>query len=122
MRFATSLAILFLAVTAQAGIAQPEKPFALTERADNDNLVPLLDKKNEQGLEKRACSYNGCKCNSRGKQLTVCGNCVWRNNNTYVVTSMRVNNHSFECSPNGNCCDYGYAKDCGSASARCIIN
>ncbi|EUC33383.1 hypothetical protein COCVIDRAFT_49543, partial [Bipolaris victoriae FI3] len=70
-------------------------------------------------LGKRACSYNGCKCNSRGKQLTVCGNCVWSDNNAYVVTTKRVSTHIFECAPNGNCCDYGKASDCGSASARC---
>ncbi|KAK0639792.1 hypothetical protein B0T16DRAFT_298056, partial [Cercophora newfieldiana] len=62
---------------------------------------------------KRDCDYNGCKCASRGKQLTVCGNCRWLNNNTWVVTEKRVANHIFECSPTGRCCDYGYATDCG---------
>src|SRR4051794_19209465 len=64
-------------------------------------------------LLKRDCTYNGCRCSSRGKQLTVCGNCKWLNNNTWVVTEKRVANHIFECSPTGKCCDYGYATDCG---------
>ncbi|KAK4450890.1 hypothetical protein QBC34DRAFT_348433 [Podospora aff. communis PSN243] len=74
-------------------------------------------------LSKRDCEYNGCRCASRGKQLTVCGNCRWLNNNTWVVTEKRVADHIFECSPTGRCCDYGYATDCGKKdkTPRCII-
>ncbi|KAK1566279.1 uncharacterized protein LY79DRAFT_572350 [Colletotrichum navitas] len=122
MRFAPVLPLVFLAVTAQAGVSQQAEPYALAERTDNDELVTLLDKKEELGLEKRACSYNGCKCNSRGKQLTVCGNCVWSDNGAYVVTTKRVSDHIFECSPDGRCCSYGYAKDCGGSGARCRVN
>ncbi|KAK2046006.1 hypothetical protein LZ31DRAFT_552719 [Colletotrichum somersetense] len=122
MRFATVLSILFLAVTAQAGVSQQPEPYALAERAESDELVASLDKKEELGLERRACSYNGCKCNSRGRQLTVCGNCVWSDNGAYVVTTKRVSNHIFECSPSGNCCSYGYATDCGGSGARCRVN
>ncbi|KAK4463928.1 hypothetical protein QBC42DRAFT_57507 [Cladorrhinum samala] len=86
--------------------------------------VPFVEPEVEEAanLTKRACSYNGCKCNSRKKQLTVCGNCVWSDNGAYVVTTKRKADHIFECSPSGNCCDYGYASDCGSASARCKVN
>ncbi|KAK2019183.1 hypothetical protein LZ32DRAFT_598715 [Colletotrichum eremochloae] len=122
MRFATVLSLFFLAMTARAGVPQQAEPYALAERADSDELMALLERKEELGLEKRACSYNGCKCNSRGRQLTVCGNCVWSDNGAYVVTTKRVSNHIFECSPSGGCCSYGYASDCGSSGARCRVN
>ncbi|KAK4200986.1 hypothetical protein QBC40DRAFT_172615, partial [Triangularia verruculosa] len=73
-------------------------------------------------LTKRACSYNGCKCDSRGRQLTVCSNCYWTVDGKWAVTRKRVSNHIYECSPSGNCCDYGYARDCGTSTARCRIN
>ncbi|GJC89192.1 hypothetical protein ColLi_12030 [Colletotrichum liriopes] len=122
MRFTAVVTLMFLAATTQAGVSQPAEPYALAERADSDELVPLSEKREELSLEKRACNYNGCKCNSRGKQLTVCGNCVWSDNGAYVVTTKRVSNHIFECSPSGNCCSYGYATDCGGSGARCRVN
>jgi hypothetical protein len=48
-----------------------------------------------------------------------CGNCVWSDGSGYIITAKRVDNHVYECSPTGNCCDYGYATDCGSSTARC---
>ncbi|KAK1709416.1 hypothetical protein CaCOL14_005535 [Colletotrichum acutatum] len=122
MRFATSLTIFFLAAAAQASVAQQDEPYAIAARADTDEPVATLEKKEETGLEKRACNYNGCKCDSKNKQLTVCGNCVWSRDRGYVVTSKRIANHIYECSPSGRCCDYGVAHDCGSLSARCIVN
>ncbi|EEY18578.1 conserved hypothetical protein [Verticillium alfalfae VaMs.102] len=72
-------------------------------------------------LEKRACKYNGCKCNSRGKQFRSCGNCVWTDNGAWVIKKKRVKNHIYECAPDGGCCDYGPAKDCGKSTARCYV-
>ncbi|TPX07710.1 uncharacterized protein E0L32_010606 [Thyridium curvatum] len=70
---------------------------------------------------KRACNANGCRCSTKHKlkQGQYCGNCVWSNGDGYIITKKRVNNHVYECSPNGDCCDYGVAKDCGSGTARC---
>ncbi|KAJ0162089.1 hypothetical protein CTA2_5131 [Colletotrichum tanaceti] len=105
MRLTAALTLVFLAATAHAGVSQAAEPYALAERADSDELVPMLEKKEEPGLEKRACNYNGCKCKP-----------------AYVVTTKRVSNHIFECSPSGNCCSYGYASDCGGSGARCRVN
>ncbi|SPO06052.1 uncharacterized protein DNG_08741 [Cephalotrichum gorgonifer] len=117
MRFTTAVSVLLLTLNVEAVAIPEESDFSLAPSLETRDISPATPL-----LEKRACSYNGCKCNSRGKQLTVCGNCVWTSTGKYVVTSKRVNNHIFECSPSGNCCDYGYAKDCGSGSARCKIN
>ncbi|KAL8282774.1 hypothetical protein RB597_010154 [Gaeumannomyces tritici] len=76
-------------------------------------------------MVKRACDYSvNCKCDSRGKQLTVCGNCRWNSGSgPYVVTRNRKLNHIYECSKDGTkCCSYGPANDCGTSGARCIIN
>lgn len=120
MQFSISFALLVLAVAAE--------PVAVKRDTESLSVEPIAEPLSVElaaepfPLGKRACSYNGCKCNSRGKQLTVCGNCVWSDNNAYVVTTKRVSTHIFECAPNGNCCDYGKASDCGSASARCKVN
>jgi hypothetical protein len=104
--------------------ATPTKP----EDAPSINLLSFSQNPQHApypgiALEKRDCDYNGCRCASRGKQLTVCGNCRWLNNNTWVVTEKRVTDHIFECSPTGRCCDYGYATDCGrkDKTPRCIV-
>lgn len=113
--FTFVLSVIGLACSATAS---PDTPSVIpyVEARDVTPATPLLDK-----LSKRACSYNGCKCNSRGNQMTVCGNCVWSDTGSYVVTSKRVLNHIFECSPSGDCCDYGYATDCGSSGGRCRV-
>ncbi|KAB5566740.1 hypothetical protein GE09DRAFT_745702 [Coniochaeta sp. 2T2.1] len=72
-------------------------------------------------LQKRKCTYNGCKCNSRGYQFHSCGGCVWTNDGSWVITKKRVATHIFECSPSGDCCDYGHADDCGTGKGRCFI-
>lgn len=72
-------------------------------------------------LQKRKCTYNGCKCNSRGYQFHSCGGCVWTDDGSWVVTKKRVATHIFECSPSGDCCDYGPADDCGTGKGRCFI-
>lgn len=118
MRFTTALSVLLLALHAEATALPDESSdaavMAFVEERDITPATNLLDK--------RACTYNGCKCNSRGKQLTVCGNCVWSDTGKYVVTAKRVNGNIYECSPSGSCCSYGKGSDCGSGSARCKVN
>ncbi|KAF6828037.1 mold-specific M46 protein [Colletotrichum plurivorum] len=122
MRFTTFLTALLLAATAHAGVAPHDPSASLSEsHSDNPSIAELLDPRGEP-VEKRACKENGCKCNSRGKQLTICGACVWTDTKMYAITTKRVDSHIYECSPGGKCCDYGYAKDCGTGSGRCIIN
>ncbi|KAL9949057.1 hypothetical protein D7B24_005935 [Verticillium nonalfalfae] len=87
--------------------------FIAEDGLDSDGQAPAL--------EKRACKYNGCKCNSRGKQFRSCGNCVWTDNGAWVIKKKRVKNHIYECAPDGGCCDYGPAKDCGKSTARCYV-
>jgi hypothetical protein len=48
-----------------------------------------------------------------------CGNCVIGSFGTNIVTKKRVRTHAYECSPSGDCCDYGRADDCGTSKARC---
>ncbi|KAM0332408.1 hypothetical protein ACHAQA_002688 [Verticillium albo-atrum] len=143
MRFATPLlSLLLLAASASANPeaeaeaepqplpdadadAAPGAGTSLYQHAIPELLATRFDAigDDEQGpaLEKRACKYNGCKCNSRGKQFRSCGNCVWTNNGQWAIKKKRVSNHIYECAPNGGCCDYGYAKDCGKSNARCYI-
>jgi hypothetical protein len=124
MRFLVSLAVLFLAsavnATADGGLASEQ--FAVAEVPELEPLAVEARDSTAEPLEKRACDYNGCKCNSRNRQFRSCGNCQWTNNGEWVISKKRVSNHIFECSPSGNCCDYGYAKDCGGSNARCGLN
>ncbi|KAK1831979.1 hypothetical protein QBC39DRAFT_433580 [Podospora conica] len=69
-------------------------------------------------LDKRACSANGCACVRGLAQGVYCGNCVV-GAGTLAISAKRVASHAYECSPSGGCCDYGYARDCGGAGARC---
>jgi hypothetical protein len=70
------------------------------------------------GLVARACDPNGCKCVRGLKQGVYCGNCVV-GAGTFAVSKKRVLTHVFECSPEGDCCDYGRASDCGTTRGRC---
>ncbi|KAK1831423.1 hypothetical protein QBC39DRAFT_306783 [Podospora conica] len=104
MRFS----LLFL-VPAVMGLATADLPKAVEE--------PL----EARALEPRACSANGCRCDStrhRSPQGQFCGNCRWPDG-AWVITAKRVSNHVYECNSSGGCCDYGVAKDCGTASGRC---
>jgi hypothetical protein len=69
-------------------------------------------------MEKRACTYNGCACVSGLSAGIYCGNCVV-GAGTHAIKTKRVNNHAFQCSSTGGCCDYGTASDCGKGNARC---
>ncbi|KAG7132107.1 hypothetical protein HYQ45_009480 [Verticillium longisporum] len=97
-------------------------PELLATRLDAFIAEDDLDSEGQApALEKRACKYNGCKCNSRGKQFRSCGNCVWTDNGAWVIKKKRVKSHIYECAPDSGCCDYGPAKDCGKSTARCYV-
>jgi len=122
MRFFAPLALLILTVAAADTARDLEQAPVL----ETDSTTSDVEARNSEGstfsLQGRSCSYNGCECQSRGKQFHSCGNCVWTSDNSWVITKKRVATHIYECAPDGNCCDYGYATDCGTASARCYIS
>ncbi|KAF7503115.1 hypothetical protein GJ744_004292 [Endocarpon pusillum] len=126
MRF--TAVVLLLAPFLVAAIAEPA-PEAATMPMLADQLEareaipePVAEPASEavpaNPLVRRKCTYNGCKC-QKLPQGQYCGNCVLISDGTYAVTYKRVNNHIFECNPQGGCCDYGYATDCGGLNARC---
>jgi hypothetical protein len=111
MRFT---ALLLLAPLAAAAVAvDPANPTAVPE-IDAGEASPV-------DLVLRSCVYNGCKCSTKHplKQGQYCGNCVWSDGSGHIIIAKRVDNHVYECSPTGKCCDYGYATDCGTSRARC---
>ncbi|KAJ9156635.1 hypothetical protein NKR23_g1202 [Pleurostoma richardsiae] len=69
-------------------------------------------------LEQRACDYNGCKCVTGLEPGVYCGSCGW-GDDQWVVIKKRVYNHAYQCAKNGNCCDYGYRKDCSVVGKPC---
>lgn len=101
------LAPLFAAVIAESARA-PAK--------ERGRLAP-------QGLDltKRACSYNGCTCQS-GYAGVYCANCVG-SDGEYVVIELGSSgsiSDVYQCNGSGGCCDYGYASDCANgATGRC---
>ncbi|KAK4169878.1 hypothetical protein QBC43DRAFT_352110 [Cladorrhinum sp. PSN259] len=130
MLFPRAISLTLLSILTNLALAAPG-PTAENEAPTLAHPIPFVDASSaliddadasSGNLTKRACDYNGCKCNSRGRQLTVCGNCVWDDTEAFVVTKKRKLTHIFECSKSGDCCSYGYAKDCGGSSARCKIN
>ncbi|KAK0709949.1 hypothetical protein B0T26DRAFT_630447, partial [Lasiosphaeria miniovina] len=68
-------------------------------------------------LEKRACRDTGCKCVKGLRQGQYCGACVWKGD--YVITKKRYLKHIYECSPEGDCCDYDTSSDCNTGHGRC---
>ncbi len=106
-------------LTATLGLATP------IEEGSSAALVAVpvearaIDSLAATPLDKRSCSSNGCKCVKGLAQGQYCGNCVLVSNGNWVITTKRVANHVYECSPSGACCDYGAASDCGSLKARC---
>ncbi|KAK1753017.1 hypothetical protein QBC47DRAFT_387558 [Echria macrotheca] len=84
---------------------------AITEATGTENSPA-------DGLAKRACDSNGCKCVKGLQQGVYCGNCVV-GAGTYAISAKRVSNHAYECNPSGGCCDYGKASDCGTTRGRC---
>lgn len=92
----------------------------LTFAASAYALAPAANTDNHPGslLDKRACSSNGCACVRGLAQGVYCGNCVV-GAGTRAIKTKRVASHAYECRPSGGCCDYGYAKDCGTTRGRC---
>jgi hypothetical protein len=72
----------------------------------------------KQALDNRAtaeCNYNGCQC-SDATQGQYCGWC----REVTLVGKKGALGHVYECSPSGDCCDYGVADDCASGvNMRC---
>ncbi|KAL1868444.1 hypothetical protein VTK73DRAFT_3652 [Phialemonium thermophilum] len=122
MRFLAPLTLLIAAVYAAASDDAAAGQLAIAEIEPGVSEREFEATKAALKLKGRACVYNGCRCDSRGKQFHSCGNCVWTSNGAWVITKKRVADHIFECAPNGDCCDYGYAKDCGTSGARCYIS
>ncbi len=101
-------------------------PLALAIATPEDTKAPFevaapieeaaLEARDLEPLDKRACT-GSCKCVSGLRQGQYCGACKWKGN--YVITSGRVLNHVYECSPSGACCSYGKGSDCNTGSGRC---
>jgi hypothetical protein len=123
MRFASVLpATLALFLAANGALAAPGEGRTPGEQVAA--VVEPVAARSEAGaepLEKRQCSANGCRCDSRGRQFRSCGNCVWTDTGSWVITAKRDLTHVYECAPDGGCCDYGFANDCGGPDARCYL-
>lgn len=117
MRFLAPVSFILLA--AQGSFAAPGDEKSPVQVA----AVDSVEARGEAlaPLEKRQCVANGCRCDSRGKQFRSCGNCVWTDTGTWAITAKRVSTHVYECAPDGSCCDYGFANDCGGSGARCYL-
>lgn len=114
MRFTAFLLLAPLLAAATAVPATDAGAVAMVEdHVEAREAAPLAE------LVPRACKKTGCKCKKGLPQDQYCGNCVLVSDGSWVITEKRVNDHVYECNPNGGCCDYGYAKDCGGAKARC---
>ncbi|GAB1317099.1 hypothetical protein MFIFM68171_07309 [Madurella fahalii] len=121
MRFLAPVSIVLLAV--QGSSAAPGE--AHKERdAVQAAVVDAAEARGDESLAalgKRQCVDNGCRCDSRGRQFRSCGNCVWTDTGSWVITAKRDATHVYECAPDGSCCDYGFANDCGGSGARCYL-
>jgi len=65
-------------------------------------------------LTKRACKYDGCSCKSGTKQGEYCYICDQVN---YYAAGKIAD--LYECSPSGNCCNYGPATVCSNNKQKC---
>ncbi|AEO62126.1 hypothetical protein MYCTH_2113983 [Thermothelomyces thermophilus ATCC 42464] len=122
MRLTLALALL----TATLGLASPASeqeppqvpafaPVPVAAEARDD----VSESESGSGPTKRACSHNGCRCLKGAPQGQYCGNCVKVATGEWVITRKRNLHHVYECSPGGDCCDYGAAGDYGTSHARC---
>jgi len=110
--------------TALLVLLAPLSPLAAAVAVESATPVPVPGVEAREAspdLAPRTCVNNGCKCSTKYplKQGQYCGNCVWSNGAGYIITEKRVLTDVYECSPNGACCDYGHASDCGTSHARC---
>lgn len=121
MRFLTTVFLLMLGVTVYGAEELSQAPALEVEGNDAAAVESRDDGSIASILQKRKCTYNGCKCSSRGYQFHSCGNCYWTDTGEWAITAKRVSTHIFECGPTGSCCDYGPADDCGTSHARCFV-
>jgi hypothetical protein len=92
-----------------------------------NNTVEARD--TEFDLNRRACNPNKCKCQAPPylpRTGVYCANCPvsgWPG--TRIVYDLGRGgslDHVYQCNTNGDCCDYGYARDCaGGATGRCGV-
>ncbi|KAL2148912.1 hypothetical protein VTH82DRAFT_1598 [Thermothelomyces myriococcoides] len=120
MRLAFFLALL----TATLGFASPAPEVEATDAVTPvpsflDVPAALQARDDEEALSKRACNANGCRCLKGVPAGIYCGACIKTSTGQWVITKKRVLDHVYQCASNGDCCDYGYAKDCNTGSGRC---
>lgn len=88
-----SLSIIFLVVKILAGPAPKEGEF-----------------------NRRACTVGSCTCIPGTFPGLYCGFC----NQVLPVMNQEFDNaHVYQCSPNGDCCDYGFRTSCGNGEGPC---
>ncbi|KAK6358017.1 hypothetical protein TWF730_007371 [Orbilia blumenaviensis] len=108
MRFSTlTLALGLVATALSSAIPQPAADTVLEPISE-----ALTDIAMDNTLDKRACVYNGCKCNSRVGTAYVtgiyCGKC-------YQVSKFGKGGKStdaYQCGSGGSCCRYGARESC----------
>jgi len=113
------LSVLISLIPLAAAVTTPadtRAPAAVAEPVDGENLVAVRDL---LPLEKRQCDP-GCRCVTGLRQGQYCGTCRLNGGTgAYVITRGRVARNVYECAPNGDCCSYGPANDCGRGDDRC---
>ncbi|KXJ88062.1 hypothetical protein Micbo1qcDRAFT_207811 [Microdochium bolleyi] len=118
MHFITILALIAPLATAMAEPEAVAMPVPEAAHAAAPDLT-VREPPTRVELVARACKTNGCQCKKGLPQGQYCGNCVATSDGKWVITTKRVYTHIYECSKNGDCCDYGVASDCGGLNARC---
>ena len=123
--------LLFSALIAHASaMARPEPdarplPEAVSEPEPEAVAIPTTDDLVPRDLEKRACKYNGCKCQKVSNPGLYCWSCPY-GSGWAVTTAGNTNAHPgdygewvFQCSKSGGCCTYGVRKSCASGNGPC---
>ncbi|KAL2196974.1 hypothetical protein P885DRAFT_77456 [Corynascus similis CBS 632.67] len=122
MRLSLALALLTAAMGLASPAANPDPDAAVPEAIDMPAAAMevrdlLAEAEETQGLlTNQRCDYNGCKC-MNGVEGVYCGSCKHRGR--YVITEKRKSNHVYQCGRHGNCCDFGYRRDCETNKRRC---
>ena len=99
-----SLLLFFLSIT--TAMPNPEAK-SISSPALKIATFPKL-----HPLEKRDCWSNGCGCAVDAEPGLYCGTCM--------EIEMPYNDNSiFQCGQDGECCEYGYRKECDKGGRRC---